>query len=290
MSKGLNGSVQVPIHSGWRRDLPDPRDYTVENDQVFRLLANLPALNQLPSSVDLRGDADGEYLINVSQAGLLGRSAACAVASLAEYYERRVAGSSFSGSTQFLHEMSRFLSATNDRDASLRTHFKALKRYGMPPSDLVEALNLKDEEWWSDVRLLGFKREYESLVYFRLDTPFRSTEETFEWAKVLLASGFPLTAGISIPRSMDANEIFPYRPRYESYRGGLVVVLVGYVAERARSGYFLFRNSWGENWGEGGDGKLPFELVYRGLAVDFWSMIQPNWISSRCMKRPFYRP
>ena len=59
MSKGLNGSVQVPIHSGWRRDLPDPRDYTVENDQVFRLLANLPALNQLPSSVDLRGDADG---------------------------------------------------------------------------------------------------------------------------------------------------------------------------------------------------------------------------------------
>jgi C1A family cysteine protease len=32
----------------------------------------------------------------------------------------------------------------------------------------------------------------------------------------------------------------------------------------------LVRNSWMNDWGEDGDGWLPYEYIRRGLAEDFW--------------------
>ena len=45
--------------------------------------------------------------------------------------------------------------------------------------------------------------------------------------------------------------------------GGHAMLLVGYVDDEAITGggYFLVRNSWGDDWGEGGYGKIPYAYI-----------------------------
>lgn len=64
---------------------------------------------------------------------------------------------------------------------------------------------------------------------------------------------------------------------------------VGYDnARRVRStkGALRVRMSWGEDWGEGGYGWLPYAYVERGLAVDFWTLLRPDWLASGEFLRP----
>lgn len=57
---------------------------------------------------------------------------------------------------------------------------------------------------------------------------------------------------------------------------GHAVLAVGYVEDSstAGGGYFTFRNSWGESWGDGGYGYMPFEYASRhclgACTVDPW--------------------
>ena len=82
----------------------------------------------------------------------------------------------------------------------------------------------------------------------------------------------------------------PFPTRGDSRRGGHAVCAMGYddtmeienpqVAGSKTKGALLIRNSWGTGWGDEGYGWLPYEYVLKGLAVDWWSLMDMEWVNT----------
>ncbi len=280
---------------GWIPDLPDPRDYTPEHEHVRELLSGLKPSpsKKLPSSVDLRGDEEDPcaFLTDVEDQGSLNCSAACAVLGMVEYFERRVHGHTFEGSTLFLYKMARKLRRTTGNcGADLRTTLKALRRYGVPPAELWHSDPAEFDAEPNDPCLIGYARDYHDMCYVRLDardaTPKKSRDlcyalgsETLRTVKSFLSAGFPVAFGFSVPKSLDADSKIPYRPGFDSFRGGQAVLAVGYddQSQTSPKGGLLIRSSWGQMWGEAGYGWLPYTYVEQQVTRDSWTLLRHDW-------------
>jgi len=75
----------------------------------------------------------------------------------------------------------------------------------------------------------------------------------------------------------------------ELIEGGHAIVAVGYDDKMKikntqnkveTTGALLIRNSWGTGWGEDGYGWLPYEYIHKGLADNFWSILNKEWIDT----------
>ncbi|MGD0900740.1 MAG: hypothetical protein ABR915_23150 [Thermoguttaceae bacterium] len=77
---------------------------------------------------------------------------------------------------------------------------------------------------------------------------------------------------------------------FDAVCGGQAAMAVGYDDQRRiRSwrGALLLANSMGEGWGDRGYGWLPYAYVVNGLALDFWTLVWPEWLASHEFGRPF---
>jgi hypothetical protein len=172
--------------------------------------------------------------------------------------------------------------------ADLRTTFKALVRFGVPPARVCAGARRRPHSPLADPFLYGFAADYREIVYLRLDPPHLSGRETLEMVKSCLAAGFPCAFGFPVPSSISPCESIPYRPTLDTVLGGQAVVTVGYDDRRraATKGALLIRNSWGSSWGEDGYGWLPYTFVEERLAVDFWTLLEKHWLASGEFVRP----
>ena len=273
---------------GWQPDLPDGRDFTFRHPNILPLLQRLqPVLEAIvPEQVDLRRDGDGKYFTDIDDQGSLHASAAFAVLSMVEYFERRVLGHTYNGSALFLYQVTRHRIAKRmhplwDAGADIRTTLKVLTQVGVPP----------EEYWPYDTEHFGLDPNpfVHSLAkppvghrYFRISELGNDGDCNWNNVRSFLAAGFPLVFGFSVPQSLSIDPDIPFRPDFDSIHGGQCAVAVGYQLNRygPRQDALLIRSSWGSEWGDHGNGWLPVSFLRHHLARDFWTIIDEDWLAS----------
>jgi C1A family cysteine protease len=210
-----------------------------------------------------------------------------------EYFERRAFGRHIDASRLFLYKVTRnLLHMEGDTGAYLRTTMGAMTLFGVPPAEFWPYVPEKlDEE--PPAFCYAFAQNYQAIQYFRLDVPERKPTDLLAQIKTFLEAGLPAMFGFTVFSSIwdaESDGKIPFPTWRERVEGGHAVVAVGYddgmkIKNKNRGGKetkgaLLIRNSWGENWGEGGYGWLPYEYVLRGLAVDWWSLLKNEWVDT----------
>jgi len=275
---------------GYLRDLPDIRDYHPGDDVVGNILGKSgplkAAVKAVPPSVDLRA-----WCSPIENQQSLGSCTAQAGIGMIEYFQRRAFGKHVDASRLFLYKVTRnLLGWTGDTGAYLRDTMKALVLFGAPPERYWPyALAKFDQE--PDAFLYAMGDNYEALKYFRLDPAGSAPAAVLANVKVYLAAGFPSMFGFtvysSIPGSGDGKGEIPFPKAGESVLGGHAMLVVGYDDAKkigTSKGAFLIRNSWGTAWGVAGYGWLPYDYILKGLANDFWSLVQAEFVDTDLFK------
>lgn len=280
MDENLIGSL------GWERDLPDFRDYNPQSDEVQSILTKSKSLKSTSSkstaSVDLR-----KWCSPIENQRNIGSCTANAGVGILEYYERRAYGKYLDASRLFLYKVTRdLMGKKGDTGAQLRTTMKAIALFGVPP-EKYWPYNVDEFDKEPTPFCYAFAENYKAIRYYRLDPVGNSPKQTLDTIKGNLAAGLPSMFGFSvfssIPKVGEGTGDIPFPDKHDSLIGGHAIVAVGYDDKKKidkSKGALLIRNSWGADWGEKGYGWLPYDYVESGLATDFWSLVQADFVDT----------
>ncbi len=270
---------------GWERDLPDVRDFSEEHEKIGKILTQSARLKTarktLPPSADLRSGCSP-----VEDQGQLGSCTAHAGVGLMEYFQRNAFGTHLEGSRLFLYKTTRKLLGWNGDDgAYLRTTMKAMALFGIcPEAHWPYRPETYNDEPTAFCYALG--QSYQATDYYRIDPPGVPAKEILGSVKEKCAAGLPSMFGFSVYSSIPTEEgepDIPFPGGKDRLEGGHAVMAVGYDDKRKIgkcTGALLIRNSWGRKWGDAGYGWLPYEYVMEGLAVDFWSLADADFVDT----------
>lgn len=242
---------------GWLPDLPDQRDH------LYSVAAEY--LQALPPQVDLRNSY--QFPAPYDQ-GKLGSCTANAIAAALQVDEIKQAETSpFEPSRLFIYYNERAIehTASTDSGARIRDGIKSVAKTGYCPEaiwpyDIANFAQRPDDTCYQEAHL------YHALAYKRV-------LQSLSQMKGCLAAGDPFVAGFSVYDSIRNPDVtktgaIPLPQQGESLLGGHAILIIGYDDT---SQVFILRNSWGETWGDGGYGTLPYAyLSSSNLASDFW--------------------
>jgi C1A family cysteine protease len=247
----------MPRYYGWRGpSLPDLRDYH------YAAPANI--LKILPQSVDLRPQCPP--VLDQLQ---LGSCVSNAVAGVLQFLQMKEGISAFVASRLFIYYNGRTLENTINSDSglSVRDGLRSVLRYGFPP----------ESDW--PYNIIQFTQQPPSQVYQDARPnqiwEYYSVPQLLTNMQACLASGFPILLGFSVYQSFESytvaqTGVVPMPSPGEQLLGGHCVYLVGYDSSKQ---WFIFRNSWSDQWGDKGNGYLSFGYVLNPqLASDFWTI------------------
>lgn len=239
---------------GWRRDLPDHRDFTLQVDYSVGALPPAADIMRLCGRIEDQGDI-GSCTANASTSALeaLARSGGRTLPELSRlyvyYYTRKVEGTP----------------PEEDSGASLRNTMKTLVTFGAPA----------EVTWPYAADRLATAPTYRAIreaMRHRLARYYRC--RSLDAVKRSIADGFPVVAGFQVPANMfdegvTKTGVVPFPLADEGFIGGHAVMLMGYDDTQKR---VVFANSWGSGWGNGGYGFLPYAYFEAGLVDDMWTL------------------
>lgn len=237
---------------GWRRDLPDYRDFT--------LLLAKPKL--VPKKVNLESKF-GTF--GVYDQGNLGSCTANAIAGAIVFTELKEGPLDTTltyPSRLFIYYGERVIegSVSSDAGAEIRDGMKVVAKLGYPQEKL----------WPYKVGQFATKPPASVYTEAKKDyvlTYYRVTQTLYSM-RLCLAHGFPFVFGISVYDNFWDNSNGDIKMPSGSLAGGHAILGTGYDDNTKM---FDFRNSWGAGWGNNGSGRIPYEyLTDLNLASDFW--------------------
>jgi C1A family cysteine protease len=244
---------------GWIPDLPDHRDYIFAAIKVRKI-------TKVPNQIDLRSKCPPVY-----DQGQLGSCTANALGAAFDFDRKKEGHNFMTPSRLFIYWNERDMEDTVDYDAGarIRDGVKVLKSLGTPPEKewpyiISKFIQRPSQQAFDDAL------KNQALVYQRILTPHNDPASDM---LTCLASGYPFISGISVYESFEGSRasstgLIPMPSKNESLLGGHAILIVGYDQEEQT---FIFRNSWGRNWGDKGYGYIPFSyLTNKGLASDMW--------------------
>lgn len=282
------------LGTGWLPPVPDLRDYKEDHPEIGKMAKKLgvtPKGPSIPASVDLRS-----FCSPIENQGGLGSCSAHAGVGIVEYFQKRAFGKYLEGSRLFVYKTTRnLMQVTGDTGAWLRNVMGALALCGIP-----------DEKYWPYTDQTPFfdgeptafvysiAENFEALKYFCHDPQGANIAPAtvLERVKLFLAAGIPSMFGFWGFSSFGHTDVvgdIPYPCPGEKVRWGHAVVAVGYddakkikntVCNTTTKGALLIRNSWGTSWGDNGYGWLPYDYVLNRLALDFWSLLNMEWVDT----------
>ena len=267
---------------GWKKDLPDFRDYSLESPEIKSILDKSVPIKAVkatpPVTADLR-----PWCSPIEDQGQLGSCTANAGMGLIEYFEKRAYGKYIDGSRLFLYKATRDLDGvTGDTGAYLRDVMKALVLFGIPPESYWP-YNIAKFDVEPTAFLYSLAQNYKAVKYFRLDPAGTPLPTVLSNIKTQVAAGLPSMFGFTVYSSISNAAEIPFPTKSETVLGGHAICCVGYDDNKVigtQKGALLIRNSWGTTWGAQGYGWLPYAYVLQGLATDFWTLVQANFVDT----------
>ena len=285
---------------GWMKDYPDIRDYVIttdlvseklkgQSDSVKEMLTTLgikkPTKKEvIPTKIDL-----SNWCSPIENQGSIGSCTAHAGIGVVEYYENRAFGKHLDGSRLFLYKTSRnLLNWKGDTGSYLRATMAAMAMFGIA-LEKYWPYDVKRFEEEPGAFVYAIAQNFQALTYYRLDPIGTDSQTLLKSVKTHLQAGLPSMFGFTCYSSLHSGEKgkIPYPLKSEKVIGGHAVVAIGYDdtlviknGSNKTTGALMIRNSWGEDWGVGGYGYLPYEYILNGLAVDFWVLLKCEWVDS----------
>lgn len=243
---------------GWRRDLPDHRD--------FKMAATKPVV--LPTRVDLSTSA---CMPPVYDQGDIGSCTANAIAAAVDF-ERACQGKPFiTPSRLFIYYNERAIEGdtANDSGAQIRDGIKVVAASGAPP----------ESEWPynpSEFAEAPTAEVVKDAMQFRALQYSRVTQDAYYLRHCLAILGKPVVFGFTVYDGFESDDaaktgIIPMPLGDDKPLGGHAVLIVGYDDATQM---FKVRNSWGADWGQAGYFELPYAYVLNAdLSDDFWTIL-----------------
>ena len=236
--------------SGWKRDLPDHRDF------ILKVKAKLPTVIDLRPNTPLVEDQKS-----------LGSCVANAATSAMEYLYIKQKKPIKEMSRLFLYYSTRVwvenTSPDDDSGCSIRDAMKALNKYG---TCFEKTWPYQISKFATAPTTLCKKEalDHQILSYYKCST--------LDAIKTALINGLPVVGGFAVPANMMSSicaktGIVRYPGPREGFIGGHAILFVGYDDVKKQ---LIFENSWGAGWGDKGYGYLPYTFVSGGLVSDCW--------------------
>jgi len=239
---------------GWIKDKPDARD--------FKYAATNPTVTTLPPKVDLRNQCPPVY--NQAQ---YSSCTGNAIAGAFEFELIKQGITDFTPARLFIYYNERDAEGdvSVDHGAQIRTGIKTVNNLGVCsealwPYDSSDLLTKPSDDCYTD-------------ALNNTVTQYLALDNDLGQLKTCLSSGSPFVFGIILHPSFESGVVaqtgyIPMPSPGEGSIGGHAVLAVGYDDTQQ---YFIVRNSWGPDWGDGGYFYLPYDYVSNGaLATDFW--------------------
>lgn len=240
---------------GWKRDLPDSRDYK---------LTFAEPMVTFPPLIDLRPKCP-----NIYDQGNLGSCVANAIGGDFEFNKIKQHKRHCVPSRLFMYYNMRAIEGTifEDSGAYIRDGIKTLAKDGVCP-----------ESQWKYNEAKFIKKPYKS-CYTKAEKnqilQYMRVSQSLNAIKQCLVEGFPISFGFLVydsfvSRVVAETGMVPMPGFNESILGGHAVLAVGYDDSKQA---IIVRNSWGTYWGDNGYFYMPYQYVASpDLSDDFWTI------------------